>query len=45
MDCWVTGRYTAKLIGGRELFDGPLIDFSHLHDINSVNKAVESNTM
>ena len=20
MDCWVTGRYAAKLIGGRELF-------------------------
>ena len=38
MDCWVTGRCTAKLIGGRELFDGSSIDF-HLDDVNSVNKS------
>ena len=38
MDCWVTGRCAAKLIGGRELFDGFSIDI-HLHDVNSVNKS------
>ena len=37
MDCWVTGRCAAKLIGGRGLFDGSLIDFSS--DVNSVNKS------
>ena len=36
MDCWVTGRWAAKLICGRGLFDGSLIDFSS--DVNSVNK-------
>ena len=37
MDCWVTGRCAAKLIGGRGLFDGSLIDFSS--DANSVNES------
>ena len=37
MDCWVTGRCAAKLIGGRGLFDGSLIDFSF--DANSVNES------
>ena len=26
MDCWVTGRCAAKLIGGRGLFDGSSLD-------------------
>ena len=26
MDCWVTGGCAAKLIGGRGLLDGSLID-------------------
>ena len=37
MDCWVTGRCAAKLIGGRGLFDGSSIDFSS--DTNSVNES------
>ena len=37
MDCWVTGRCAAKLIGGRGLFDGSSIDFSS--DANSVNES------
>ena len=37
MDCWVIGRCAAKLIGGQGLFDGFLIDKSHL--INAVNKS------
>ena len=35
MDCWVTSRCADKLISGRGLFDGSLIDF--LSDVNSVN--------
>ena len=41
MDCWVIGRCTAKLIGGRQLFDVLQLT-SHLHDVNSVNKSSRS---
>ena len=37
MDCWVTGRCAAKLIGRRELLIFSVIDFSS--DVNSVNKS------
>ena len=37
MDCWVTGRCTAKLIGGRGLFDDSSVDFSS--DANSLNES------
>ena len=43
MDCWVTGRCAAKLIGGRGLFDGSLIDFSS--DANSVNEEQSNQTL